>query len=526
MSPSIQQKTIGLFFVTLACFALSPAVCGYNLTGTWSADDGGLYYVRQLNDIVWWVGMSTESRMGLEDFRKGVAYTNVFRGRLTGDTIAGDWADVPRGSNHSNGTLTLRIVTAPILGAPVLQKQPPGGSGPSTWNLVIPTQTAQPSCDNIVASSRDIRCKFSKVRKNNGAGPTLLDGGDLKPYKDNVVMFGYVSEDLKCCYPAGASRSYTDFFNCFPGGRDCDGDINFNIRVDRRNLEAQRGFWTDGWLSVDPNEIKAKMGINDNDVHCEPIMYGRTGDPCSNGDSGKILLPGWMENGANAIFWNGTPINGNVDIYASGPVPTRIFNQNLPPGKHVRVTGVLVIDCGHVTCGPVDVSEPAGVEIHPVYSIDILQDWSFSRPNADLTGVWATSDGATYYVRQLVKPNTVWWLGLSRDQGRSFANIFHGSIRYRGDRGQPLKTPVVVGDWANVSIGENGPMNSGQLRLGGSFCLNPYRPDNFNISLPACDVSQPLPEWNILQTTFTNNGIFKRYRWLKLYDRARAAAPP
>src|SRR6059058_1948816 len=123
MNPSIQQKTIGLFFVALACFALPPTVRAYNLTGTWSADDGGLYYIRQLNDIVWWVGLSTESRMGLQDFRKGVAYTNVFRGRLTGDTIVGDWADVPHGSNHLNGTLTLRIVTNPFLGAIVLQKQ-------------------------------------------------------------------------------------------------------------------------------------------------------------------------------------------------------------------------------------------------------------------------------------------------------------------------------------------------------------------------------------------------------------------
>src|SRR5438552_10383664 len=156
MNPSIQQKTIGLFFVALTCFALSPAVRAYNLTGTWSADDGGLYYVRQLNDIVWWVGMSTESRMGLQDFRKGVAYTNVFWGRLRGDTIVGDWADVPHGSSHSNGTLTLRILINPFLGAPVLQKQPPGAPGPSTWNLV-PTSTPQPSCDNIVASSPDIR---------------------------------------------------------------------------------------------------------------------------------------------------------------------------------------------------------------------------------------------------------------------------------------------------------------------------------------------------------------------------------
>jgi len=384
---------------------------------------------------------------------------------------------------------------------------------------VIPTNTST-SCDSIVASSPDIRCKFSQVRKNNTNGPTLLDGGDLKPYKDNVVMFGNISEDLSCSYPAGANRSYRDFFCTFT---DTDADINFNIHVDRINLEAQPGFWTDGWLPVDPSQIRAKMDLNRNDVHCEPIMYGRTGDPCDNGDSGKILLPGWMENGANSILWNGTPVDGNVDIYASGLFPVRIVNQTLPPGTRVRVTGALVLDCGHISCSPVDVSDPAGVEIHPVYSIDILQDWSRPRPNADLTGVWAPSDGATDYVRQL--GNTVWWLGLSRDQGRSFANIFHGFIRY--DEDSPSKRLIVVGDWADVPMGENGSMNSGQLRLGGSFCFDPatvvggngvnIKPLTFKVDLP-CDVSGPLPQWNILKTGFTNNGMFGDYRWQKLYD--------
>src|SRR5437870_5634848 len=28
----------------------------FNLTGTWTADDEGIYYVRQVDNTVWWVG--------------------------------------------------------------------------------------------------------------------------------------------------------------------------------------------------------------------------------------------------------------------------------------------------------------------------------------------------------------------------------------------------------------------------------------------------------------------------------------
>src|SRR5262249_40920565 len=68
-----------------------------NLTGTWAANDGGLYFVRQNADTLWWAGMSTESDRGLADFQFGLAFTNVFRGTIQGETITGTWVDVPRG---------------------------------------------------------------------------------------------------------------------------------------------------------------------------------------------------------------------------------------------------------------------------------------------------------------------------------------------------------------------------------------------------------------------------------------------
>jgi hypothetical protein len=78
-----------------------------DLTGTWLADDGGVYYVRQLDDVVWWNGMS--SRDGPPD-GLGQDWNNVGRGVLNDDlTITADWADVPRGQARGRGTIDFQV---------------------------------------------------------------------------------------------------------------------------------------------------------------------------------------------------------------------------------------------------------------------------------------------------------------------------------------------------------------------------------------------------------------------------------
>jgi hypothetical protein len=76
-----------------------------DLTGTYSTNDGGTYYVRQIGNNLLWVGVSTNN--------DGRDYTNVFIGTIQGDTVTGNWADVPRGRTQNYGVLTLNIVTSP-----------------------------------------------------------------------------------------------------------------------------------------------------------------------------------------------------------------------------------------------------------------------------------------------------------------------------------------------------------------------------------------------------------------------------
>jgi hypothetical protein len=130
-------------------------------------------------------------------------------------------------------------------------------------------------------------------------------------------------------------------------------------------------------------------------------------------------------------------------------------------------TGVLALDCGHCDfpytschdCADND-AEPNNLEIHPVYSVDVLQDFRLPRPRANLSGVWAADDVGTYYVRQV--GDTVWWLGLSHDRGQTFANVFQGTIQ----RLIPLGPGVTVqGDWADIPLG--GLRGNGSLKLHG-----------------------------------------------------------
>lgn len=84
--------------------AVTPVARG-TLTGIWTADDLGTYYVRQIGNIVWWLGMSHD---------QGATFTNVFSGVVTsngtGTSVQGTWVDVPLGTRRRAGRL---IVDSP-----------------------------------------------------------------------------------------------------------------------------------------------------------------------------------------------------------------------------------------------------------------------------------------------------------------------------------------------------------------------------------------------------------------------------
>lgn len=106
-----------------------------DLNGTWRANDGGTYHVRQIGTQVWWVGLSSDG---------GKSWTNVFHGTRSGNTVTGSWADTPRGAARSSGTLTLKLsgVNA-VLG--FKRTASTGGFGGSTWFMPCDDTVLNPS---------------------------------------------------------------------------------------------------------------------------------------------------------------------------------------------------------------------------------------------------------------------------------------------------------------------------------------------------------------------------------------------
>ena len=90
------------------------------MTGIWSCDDGGTYYIRQIGNAVWWDG---------EDAAANPRWANVAHGTISGNTVTLEYADVPEGTATGYGTLVLDIISNDELRA----KEKPKSYGGSHW---------------------------------------------------------------------------------------------------------------------------------------------------------------------------------------------------------------------------------------------------------------------------------------------------------------------------------------------------------------------------------------------------------
>lgn len=431
---------------------MSPAI---DLTGVWAADDGATYYIQQLSDgSVTWVGLNNSG------FHRGIDFTNVFRGRVSSDgtMLSGSWVDVPRGESNNSGTLSLDIVPSPY-GPPIGPNEfrqkadgTSGGFGGRVW-----TRGLSPS-GPFPLGPQDIKDIESRVQRYDK--PL---GENNPPCRDFTVMWGSITEVYWPTLPP--ERTYCSFVSGWEPG---DGDFSFDLTPDFSRVSAY--FWIADWVEGPfddfdgpANEHILSLFDRYKLFHCEAAMYGRENDSDHCADQPLILLPAWQENAGNSVLVNGRPINGSfVEVIVNDhrvgapPAPYKALRfggavggrqVDLTPGAVARVTGVIADDAGH--------EDEVAPEIHPVYAIDVVQDFGVRRPdgNVNLTGVWHANDSGTYYLHQT--GNTLWWLGMSRDQGRTFANVFYGTIVGN----------VIEGDWVDVPIGAGGARSGGSLTL-------------------------------------------------------------
>jgi hypothetical protein len=92
---------VGVAVLLVFAAACSPVQAQeLDLTGKWSCNDEGTYFVRQVGKKIWWMGKSKEG---------GKDWTNVFHGEIRGRQIIGEWVDVPKGESMGSGTLHLEL---------------------------------------------------------------------------------------------------------------------------------------------------------------------------------------------------------------------------------------------------------------------------------------------------------------------------------------------------------------------------------------------------------------------------------
>jgi hypothetical protein len=120
---SLHALTVGIVFC-LIVVSLAGSTMGQlaSLTGTWSCDDGGSYYIRQRGAEVFWFG---------EPSSTDPHWSNVAHGEIdSSGRIRLSWADVPKGRINSGGLLTLQIENNGSLIAVTRT----GGFGGSHWS--------------------------------------------------------------------------------------------------------------------------------------------------------------------------------------------------------------------------------------------------------------------------------------------------------------------------------------------------------------------------------------------------------
>lgn len=78
------------------------------------------------------------------------------------------------------------------------------------------------------------------------------------------------------------------------------------------------------------------------------------------------------------------------------------------------------------------------------------------------SGDWEANDGGTYHIRNI--GSTIWWVGMSGDDGRSWTNVFKGT----------LNGNIIDGEWADVR-GKSWGKGTLKLRISGTSYMEKIR---------------------------------------------------
>ena len=136
---SDKERRMNIRSLTLVIFLGFPVMVSADLSGTWSCNDGGTYYLRQDGTRMYWYG---------EQAPEKPAWSNVFYGKVVRGSVSGNWMDVPKGPKLGKGELTLKISNNENT---LVATNRTGGFGGTKWNRKIDIE------HNIDRRGKDIK---------------------------------------------------------------------------------------------------------------------------------------------------------------------------------------------------------------------------------------------------------------------------------------------------------------------------------------------------------------------------------
>jgi len=140
----MNKKLIFISCLVVSFLLTNPAFCQENLqktfnslSGIWKSSDGGTYYIQTDGDDIYWVGESGDG---------GVAWTNLFVGKIDKNQIKGKWLDFPKGRNRLKGNLVLQIASDY---KSLSYVEGTGGFGGRSWTKVNPQSPTNPQQSTV-----------------------------------------------------------------------------------------------------------------------------------------------------------------------------------------------------------------------------------------------------------------------------------------------------------------------------------------------------------------------------------------
>lgn len=218
------------------------------LTGTFRCNDGGLYYVRELGDEIWWFGE-----------HRGRSFANVFRGQRSAGSFSGRWFDVPKGRAKSSGSIDLNVASGD---GGFSRATATGGFGGSQWQfhveLPFPFSTLRAPWSFQVAG-------FEGSGASDLTGTWMCDDGGtyyVRQIGDDVVWFGEGRRFSNVFFAKRSGSTITGEWADVPKGSILQqGELSLSLEgsFSLARSSGTGGFGGSRWLRVSARDVRVRL---------------------------------------------------------------------------------------------------------------------------------------------------------------------------------------------------------------------------------------------------------------------------